>query len=413
VSRFVRHARHYFRAESQYGWSFFHNSFRVFLQAQTSRDFAGIINKDLDRGWHRRLADFAASSAAHYAFSWEQLYHRAASGDHDAVLHLGAQGQFRHQYTSGRALDDILSDLTLVLRSALERKDGCGVIRALLIEAELRSRADKCAGAQIEDLLLELDGYETAVAHIAIGRKLRGPRREALKFCGRLLKEGFRDAAAQIFELAEPLGQLAGSEPVELTGNGNIEELKEWASIAVHFRSLDKILDAIGQLKAAVPIAEGKIDDRHARVPILSALLEAIAYEGNAELLAELREKLLARGDPDGSLPWLDFYECEAWFTRPGSQNHDRVAAALARLRAAAITCDSNWLRIAVAEFLLRISGDQQGASALIEGVEQPSAFDPRQHGWHINDLSPFTDRIRLNRLLTALGKEPHRLGGS
>lgn len=395
VTRFISQAQHYFHKETDTRWRFFHNSFRQFLLAETSRNIIGSQHQK----YHRQLANYATKAEDGTAWKWEEIYHRASAGDRKEVIALGSQENFRKQFYALRPLEDILDDITLCLQADREELDGLAVVRALLIETELREREDKIKEADIPRLLLEISGVDAAIGYVIRSRELRISATEALKFCKLLIKKGFMEEAKTIFDAAEPLGMLSGSDRVEFM---DLDELKAWASIAHHFRSLENIIKAIDQLQGNTErlfnfetSAEANLEIRYS---VLMALANGVHGSNDTQKTKMLRALLSEREDAGNIILELDYDIC---------MNHRHSNDALPALERILEWADKEELGVEektlIAEFLFRIKDDKKGSAKWIEGINQPPLHKETSGGkWE--NLSPFAQRIRLNRLKSALG---------
>ena len=403
AEQFSKYTRHYFRVETDSRWHFFHNSFRQFLLTKTGRNPFGVEDRQRHQAYHKQLAEYAAQAERGTVWSWEELYHRAGAGDSATVLRLASQEKFRNQFYALRSLEDIQEDIALSLKAAQDAQDGLAIIRCFLIEEELRERNDRLSEVNFPQLLLELRGAGAALHYTIRGRELRIDGAAALKFCNQLIEKGDLEAARTIFEAAEPLELLSGTAGIDAVQYEATDRIGAWAAIAHHFRSLDQILNTIDQLRADAshlhidqsPEKATAYLQQSARV----ALADGVFAGGNAESLSELRSLLERRGDSAAIIHRLDFQTC---FSR---NNIEEALPALGRLL--------DWAnrspvddedKTSIAESLFHLRGDKKAASEWLEQVPQPPPYDSNLYGYEWENLSPFWQRIYLNRLRSALG---------
>ncbi len=401
VKRMVYTAGHYFRKETDTKWYFFHNSFRQFILMKTGRNLLDQDDIAKHQGYHRRLAEYAAIAPHGSPWTWEELYHWACAGDNQRVIAIGSQENFRNQFYSLRPIEDILDDITLCLKAAKEELDGLAVVRALLIEAELRERNRNLEEIDMPGLLLELKGNQVAADYVVRGRELRISVADALKFCDLLVTRGDIETARIIFDVAEPLDVLKGLEDIEGGRGGNLKEAKSWAYGAHHFRSIESIFQVINQLRADPKSFHGwdhEDANKYIRNSVLQSLANGIFESGISERIKLFKEYLGESAKAKEILLHRDFQTC-----------HERgdmaeADAALERiLRWAAENDLDESEKTLIAEFLFRIREDRKGAAQWIEGIKQPDLYkDDVGNEWR--NLSPFLQRIRLNRLTAALG---------
>ena len=403
AEQFSNHTRHYFRVETDSRWHFFHNSFRQFLLTKTGRHPFGVEDRQRHQAYHRQLAEYAAQAERGTVWSWEELYHRAGAGDSATVLRLASQENFRNQFYALRSLEDIQEDIALSLKAACDVQDGLAIVRCFLIKEELRERNDRLSEVNFPQLLLELRGAEAALHYTIRGRELRIGGAAALKFCNRLIEKGDLEAARTIFEAAEPLELLSGTAGIDAVQYEAPDRIGAWAAIAHHFRSLEQILNTIDQLRADAshlhidqsPEKATAYLQQSARV----ALADGVFASGSVELLSMLRSLLEKRGDSAAIIHRLDFQTC---FSR---NNIEEALPALDRLL--------DWTnrspvddedKTSIAESLFHLRGDKKAASEWLEQVPQPPPYDSNLYGYEWENLSPFWQRIYLNRLRSALG---------
>ena len=292
VRRFADQTQHYFHKETPTRWFFFHNSFRQFVLDVTGRNIVGVADSSKHSGYHRKLADLAAKAERGTPWAWEELYHRACAGDTLGVLHLFSQGNFRCQFMELRQFGDIIEDITLCLKAARVQHDALAVVRAFLIESELRERNDNLKDADFPLLLLKLFGKNAAVDYVIRGRELRLPDKEALEFSRKLVDYGEIEAAQRIFSAAEPLEILTGSKKVGHL-RGEYKELEAWAAIAHYFRPIEKIISTIDNLELELKNFH-ETDTENAslilRDRIMNTLAHAVYLEGNPKRCKKFKD---------------------------------------------------------------------------------------------------------------------------
>ncbi len=424
IKELLDQARHYFREESETRWHFFHNSFRQFILAQTRTNILGKKDPLRDKEYHQRIAEYAAASAPETPWSWEELYHRACAEDLDKVLCLCTQTYFRKQFLSLRPLEAILEDIGICLDAARQKHDGLAIIRILLIEKELKDRQENLDVAKVDlsALLFELKSMDAAMQYVMDGPQVRIGEKEAIDFAALLLKKGKLQAAESVFNAAEPIDVLNGSTTVETHHGGKLEILHAWVEIAHYFRPLNQIFLVIEQLRADTSFIqkEQNPDSWHhgIRRDVIMSLADSMFDSGNESKLNELKNLLKQRKDGEYFLRHLDFRTCSA------HRSLDTANSALERLlKKAEVKTPKAFTKLRLAEFLYHIRNDKKEAAKWIAGISQPALLEISSSNWDWDNLSPFSFRIRLNRILTMLGQqiepvqavpddEPRRRGG-
>ena len=409
MRRFYRAAKHYFRQEDPHRWYFFHNSFRQFLIAKTAASFTGAFDQALDQAFHKELADRCADAPGDPPWSWEELYHRHQSGDRQSVLGRATQPWFRQQFLAFRPIDAIRTDIQLALQVATAMRDAVAITRLLLIGAEIEQRDFFLENISFVHLLQPDEQHiPTIVAYMRDGNRLRAKPTSALRTCVRLKAAGALKEAERVFELAEPLELLTPSHTLSDADAESASPLLEtWAMTAIHFRDLGTILQRIRQLQH-LPTQWRR--QQHTAEEI-RAFQHRLMYVVGLALLGEERWDELATVNEtlktgqragDGYWFWLQVQTWRQCFQRRdwarARQTLDEV------LSSAQILPLDTAARLALAEGIYRITGDEQQTRQWLDEVPQPDLrvdVVSSQAG-----LKPFLQRFRLNRLLHALGNQ-------
>lgn len=404
IERFIEAAQHYFHKETASRWFFFHNSFRQFLLSATRRNVLGNDDMSKESAYHSRLAEFSSKANTDTPWSWEELYHRAMAGESEEVLKLFTQQFFRRQYFALRSLPDIKDDLSLCFEAARTTEDIQAVIRGFLIEKELRDRDRVLEDIDFIDLLLNLHGPDIAVDTVIRGRELLITENSALAFCSDLMQLGEQRAAKRIFEAAEPLSILTGVEKIE-TLHGKYDVVAAWVSVAFHFRPLKEVISAIDHVQVTQDQLLGvSIENANAKIRgrLMTTLTDRMYLHGSEDLLHDFEALCPGLSDGRAYLERLDLHR--AIDSSTGLIAEEIGVQALARL--------SHWEnedlhdsdRILLAELVYLLEKNGAKAAALLEKVPQPTVQDWTAKGSSRLKIDDFTDRIRLNRLLSALG---------
>jgi hypothetical protein len=398
----VRQAHIYFRQEASFRWNFFHNSFRQFLIDRTSRDLLDEHDASLNRKYHRQLGELTANSEAAESQIWEPLYHYACAEEWAKVLALASQAYFRRQFYALRSLEKIIEDITLALRAAREQMDAVALFRLLLVEHELREREQALEQVDIPKLLLSLEGVSAVIDYVMDGNHLRISRLAALRLCRKLLDTGETEDARTLFDVAEPLGWLSGSQPVK-TASGKSDVLKSWIKCAYYFRPLEEVLKAIDTLVAennsVFLDSDSDLISQELQSNMRIVLADSIAQEDNPALWDEFRSLVANLSDGADLLLRMDCNLCHYYpMNADASQALERILdwAGQAELD------DSD--KVPISEYLLNVRNDFSSARQWISGVSQPQTYSWSGGQW--KKLAPFIQRIRLNRLLATLGIE-------
>ncbi len=397
----IRDAGFYFHKDTAHRWRFFHNSFRQFILNRTSLNLLDERDETVDRDYHRKLADLASYLPVNSPQNWEILYHLACGEEWESVLKLATQEYFRRQFYALRPLADIKEDISFALRAARAKQDGIAIFRYLLVEHELGERQQVLDQMDMPELILALYGTEAVLNYLMDGSNLRVADEVGLQFCRQLVAAGEIKAARLIFDAAEPLEFLSGAQPVKQHGPDR-SLLKHWMRCAHHFRTFQELETAIAALRTEAPQHVSDEDEvvavTNLRTHLRQVLASAVVEFADTDKWVNLRTLPIDPEELQTLCLQLDFNICNLHPSHPEAQ------AALDRILSWATKGTLDDLdKVLIAEYLLAIRGDIEGASHWADGVSQPLNYDWTSSQW--KRLDPFTLRIRLNRLLAALGR--------
>lgn len=400
VAQFYETAHHFFRKAGRNRWSFFHNSFKQFLLQKTSFKL-GAIDPTLDRSFHEKLATVTQATNTD-VWKWESLYHHARAGNWQNVAAVGTQGFFRNQFLSLRPLDLIVDDIRLLLDAGRQRLDGLLAARAWLIEAELKERLDnlsQCDWEKYFPVFLDVDMLMRV--SVSQGRLYIDPR-HALAIAANYAEADHLIEAKELFDLAEPLSLLSG---VRLMAHSeSSDSLVDWVRLAPLFRTTEQIARGIANIRTeASPASQIEDSDEQAQ-----HIREQLRFELGLTIL-ELQDEQR----------WTEF---EQLFSKePGWEDlrnsivlsacvfqpmSSYAAEQTPALRAAATAAGaSDWVRLAVGELMLRHAYPVEEVRQLVHDIGQPDLHLDDVRSESFSDLRAFWKRIRLNRLLSALGQ--------
>lgn len=389
----VREAGFYFHKDTPHRWRFFHNSFRQFILNRTSLNLLDERDVTRDRAYHCRLAALASQSPVDNPQSRETLYHLACAEEWESALKLATQKYFRRQFYALRPLADIKEDISFALRAARAKQDGIAIFRYLLVEHELGEREQVLEQIDMPELILALYGTDAVLNYLMDGNNLRIGNDVSLKFCLHLVSIGEIKVARLIFEAVEPLELLSGANPVK-----HASELKNWVRCAHHFRSVEELEPVIAALRGDASNNDLDEDIEDIRANLRQVLVSAVSEFADTDKWASMRTLSIEPDELEALCQQLDFNICNLHPSHPEAQ------AALDRILLWATKDTLDDLdRVLIAEYLLTIREDAEGASHWVEGLLQPPNCELLSSEW--KRLEPFTLRIRLNRLLASLGQ--------
>lgn len=405
VEKFIKQAKHYFRCETESRWYFFHNSFRQFILKKTGLNIFKEDDLLKHKDYHKKLAEFSSKAEKETVWSWEELYHRASAGDDATALKLGTQTYFRNQFYNFRPLKNILEDTALCIKSAEKLRDGVAYIRIFLIDSELHERSENIGELTLPKLLLELGEASKAVGCIIQNRELRVPEIDALKFCNLLILQGYFEDSRRIYYAAEPLDIIRGAKKIKLWGSeGDLELIEVWASVAHYFLSIETILGNIAQLRLDLAHTIGEVDiveeTKQLHFSILEKLANAVFESDNEEKILEFKNAISDHEDANNIILSNNFDIC--------MKNVDNAKSLTALNNIISWATKQSEIhpedKILIAELIFRIKKDKATAGKWIENIQQPQLFTNNSMT-KLQTLYPFAQRIRFNRMQSALGE--------
>ena len=409
LERFVAGAAHFFDQESASRWRFFHNSFRQYLLVVTGRDAFKRPDAVLQASFHRQLADACARRPG-TPLGWERLHHLQGAGDTQTILLLFTQAYFRDQFMALRPLPDIQDDIATCLHAALAEDDRISVVRALLIEHELKEREQALEDVDLSSLLLRLAAPADRADAAVHDGELALPRGTALAFAGEFL-DSDPALAHRLFDLAEPIAWLNGLEPVE-PGHGR-QWLEAWAEIAWRFHSVDRFSQLVGQLRSEPEenlIAENDSADASegsqngTALALFSIAASAALRAGADEVVAGLEAILSAIGGDCAYSVLESLDQLRAELAIMGRRSAAEGIAALDRLcgRVPPDAAEPQKM-VAIAVLLLRLGATRERVEAYVNTASYKTVSGIKTGGANsLDDLIPLFAQARL---LSALGR--------
>ncbi len=303
---------HYFRRAPE-SWQFFHNSFRVFLVAETRE----VPSLPPEPTLYRALADAcAATEDGPLSERLDELFYRAHALQPERVLALAQPDEWRAQFFLGRAVATIRADLREAILAAVTLRDVTMLMRLWLADAEFRAREYYTEHLAMGELTARLGDPVAGAQWVAHESALLVDKESALHTAAALASSGERATAQQIFGLAEPLRWISGPQPIPADELRDVYgELAVWAGVAPTFRSEAALVDAISRIH----VAHARDRDAHMDHPDTVTDGEAagdldnapdVAIEGNADPRdhsaahgpRHARESAVLRIDLDASL---------------------------------------------------------------------------------------------------------------
>lgn len=255
LSKFMFQTRHFFYEPERTKWQYFHNSFKWFLEEQTAKmPLTGKFNAAKDEQTHLRIANCIEQSNSHYR--WNIIYHLFKAKQHNKIISIATQDSFRQQWHQFRNHRFISEDISIASKAAYYECNTPAWYRYLLASSELGQRLIDFDPSDYFDLYLELGLQDVADSYVFNGRELLVQKGKALRYAYELIHKGKEEHARKIFDIAEPTYILLQSKEVDrnrynpelFTQTDEIELIKNWASVAIHFQPLQDILTLIQSL---------------------------------------------------------------------------------------------------------------------------------------------------------------------
>jgi len=413
ASKFERLFGRYFDVDSSNRWSFFHNSFRLFLQERTAEPILGGSSEERERSFHAELADFYEGTES--PWHWEKIYHLHHAGDHATIVEQATAEWFQEQIQALRPMEAVQADAKLAIRSAGMLEDPLALVRLTLVSATLEQQEHILESYDFADRLLDLGDTAKALDYIRDGQALRVDDPHALRLSSRLAEMGLMREGGRIYQLAEPYDLFTDeplSEETRRTGNP-AERLRAWIGAASHFESPQQVLDTVGQLQIEPePHSDRSSEEATANFQIW-LVIRAVASCAKQGTWSEWREYMT----------WLEEFDRGELFTavlRSSKavlhRDPDRARYLLNQLleRFEPLPHEDWSLRrirdrLDVAELILRIEQDREAAA---EWVGDLLPFPIQESNIPGEDNVSQRDRFRRYRLEYWLGetKSPDRM---
>lgn len=244
IERALKATRHLL-VESKFGWSIFHNSFRLFI-LDKPRIRLGKPDPGYSSEVYRDLARLAQVAPADTPQRWLELRYLARAGDNARVLELARPVRFRNQLAEGRPVSELEADIRLALRAAQGTQDATTVVRLLLARDEMGRRSGALnETTSLTDALLAVGDVNAAQAFA------EEYGTQGYHVVDALLNVGERARAKDLFDRLEPIQQLLSGRLNTSNVNQNRSDFAEWARRVFHFRDIEQINREIDRLSSA------------------------------------------------------------------------------------------------------------------------------------------------------------------
>lgn len=397
----------YFKKDRQSKWYFFHNSFRIFLRQKTATIPGEGFSEERDRRIHAELSQICQKSERNSIWSWEEIYHLVKSGEAEKAIGRFSQEMVRQQLLLGRSLVALKEDFNLLFQN-LRASHGVSVLtRYFMIGTEINLRGYFLSDIPIEELHALTGSSEMALSYAVSGNELLIKNERALELSTMLLRNGSTEEACKLFYLSEPSELYAGNViRIESHRSKDKEILATWAETAPLFRNAKEIFNKIQTLQfLSQQFGDcewediSKQEQNYLLYTALRSLIEVNRHDDVEEFL-----KTLSLLDEWQFGLWKEVNLC---IIGNGLSKPDKAKAeaSLASLLGAAFPSDKRFgdsNRVDIARALILLRNDTTAALEWVKDVPQPKLR--RSLYSDSGNLQQFSKRIKLNRVLNALG---------
>jgi hypothetical protein len=237
----------------------FHNSFRLFIAAETGKKF-GTPNPELENDFQQRLAEIARKASADDPQYWFELRYRSRAGEDATVLSLGTPNYFRRSLQALRPSGEIYSDLRMTYAAVRPTRDRVLLLNKLLVAKEIEYRLEAVSNLDFVDLLRDLGDVELATRHaLEVGETGDG----WLGLVDHYWHNGERERARQVFEANEPLEVLFAGEGFD--PYRDMKRAQGWIQRAQRFRPIEKLSAIVDSLVVQTRSLGGDDDGANVR----------------------------------------------------------------------------------------------------------------------------------------------------
>ena len=180
-------ARHLLRIDRDNNWSVFHNSFRLFLRAQTTMRH-GQPDREQVRQRYVDLAEIAVKADVRDEQRWMELRYRARATEHDKVAALATAERFRKQFVEGRNPEIFYEDISLSFQTAKALRNSHLVFDLILGEPRTVNHGTRLLEMMSREAVYRLGDLRTARG-VLQGRRCEPYARQRIRSCGRIARE--------------------------------------------------------------------------------------------------------------------------------------------------------------------------------------------------------------------------------
>lgn len=272
-------------------YSFFHNSFRIFLINETATSpLDNGFDCEIDKQFYSELADkYINSNTEKFWRSCGCLY---KSGRYDEFIDMTSPDKFQELLLDWVSIEEILDIIYMGIAIAREREDAYLMLRYCLLDMEMgrRSHVD-ITPLSHADTFIKIGLTDRAKDIIRNDRKLHCTKIAALDFALDFLCQGDEDEARFLFDLAFPILKMP-SKHFGDNYNEDFDLVKKWIYVAGHLIESSIIENAIEQYTVHFNKRIEKSDYSRIKLLLTNELLSAYLHQGKTNEFINLYGKV-------------------------------------------------------------------------------------------------------------------------
>lgn len=405
LSIFRKKAIHLFD-ESDFGWVFFHNSFRQFLIHETSINIiTGHYDNSKNEKYHLELSKLYQNSSIEN--KWDALYHLFYAKQYDEFINRSTPNDFIQQLINYRPSQEIAQDIKLGLFIAKQRKDFGLITRYLLSGSELERRLFNLDPIGFSKEFLQLKKPDITKKYLRNNHVLLCTKESAYKASKWFYQYNDKIEAKILYTLADSdiiqPDKILISAPHSIESDINI--LKEWASSSVLFESLNEILIRVNNIKYSEE-QNHLLDSQkpeYLKVQLLYSIASSLTHLGRWGDLKTVLNVFNLKEEIDRN---YYFFILEDAIEECINLNENQKANELLQLFHESF--DFKKLKtlgkLKLANLIYKVSGRIDHIASFIDGINQPEII--KNIDFHSEGtLEEFRYRITYNKLLNLIGK--------
>ena len=236
--------------ETEYSFSFFHNSFKQFLLYHTSLNYlTDKFDQEKHLNYHNQLAGYYFKSKVEK--SWKQNHHLFQAQQYSKFVSEVTPDSFTAQLLDFRPVEEIKQDAKLGIEVARQTKDINTLVRYLFSLAELERRQFNIDPASFTEEYLVIGKPDIARDYLRTGNILHCSNAYAFKASRLFMQFVHNSEGAILFNLAYP--EIITDSGIIIDDSHRYEEirdsLEEWTYTAPYFETTENILSKIGNIE--------------------------------------------------------------------------------------------------------------------------------------------------------------------